>query len=140
MTKTTRMFVLAAAAMLTMNVNAALSAGLEGNWARPTGSSKIRIAPCGSSLCGNLIWLRDPRKDTKNPDPAKRARPLLGVRIVLGMKPTGKANQWKGKVYNAEDGKTYTGFIKLTASNKMHLEGCVMGGLLCKGETWTRVK
>ena len=56
------------------------------------------------------------------------------------MKPTSKTNQWKGKVYNAEDGKTYTGFIQLTSANKLKLEGCVMGGLICKGETWTRSK
>ncbi len=111
-----------------------------GEWARPGGSSKIRISNCGNALCGKLIWLKSPRKDTQNPDPSKRDRPLLGVQIVQSMKPTGKDNQWKGKVYNAEDGKTYTGFIQMPSPDKMKLEGCVMGGLICKGETWTRIR
>lgn len=114
------------------------AADAKGDWVRPNGASKIRISSCGNALCGNLIWLREPRNDTQNPDASKRDRPLLGVRIVQSMKPTSKDNQWKGKVYNAEDGKTYTGFIELTSANKLKLEGCVMGGLICKGETWNR--
>ncbi|GAB4516417.1 MAG: DUF2147 domain-containing protein [Roseibium sp.] len=115
-----------------------VAADATGDWVRPNGASKIRISPCGGALCGKLIWLREPRKDTENPDASKRERPLLGVEIVRSMKPTAKANQWKGKVYNAEDGKTYTGFIELTSSGQLKLEGCVMGGLICKGESWSR--
>lgn len=131
---------LLAAALFVLGPGVAEAADARGEWARPNGASKIRISSCGGALCGKLIWLREPRNDTKNPDASKRSRPLLGVQIVRSMKPTSKAGQWKGKVYNAEDGKTYTGFIELTSANKLKLEGCVMGGLICKGETWTRVK
>ena len=55
------------------------------------------------------------------------------------MKPDG-ANSWKGKVYNAEDGKTYTGVMTLVNDNALKLEGCVLGGLICKGETWKRAR
>ncbi len=116
-----------------------LAGDAQGDWLRPNGASKIRISPCGGALCGKLIWLREPRKDDRNPDTAQRSRPLVGVQIVQAMKPTGKDNQWKGKVYNAEDGKTYTGFIELTTTDRLKLQGCVMGGLICKGETWSRV-
>ncbi|WP_348272794.1 DUF2147 domain-containing protein [Pannonibacter tanglangensis] len=125
---------------LTMTPAPAAAAEAKGEWARPTGTSRIKIAPCGDALCGTLVWLKDPRNDDKNPDEAKRSRPLLGSQTVIGMKPTGKDGQWKGKVYNAEDGETYTGFIQMDGNDKLKLEGCVMGGLLCKGETWTRVK
>lgn len=115
------------------------AADATGTWARPTGSSRIEIAPCGNALCGTLVWLKDPRNDVNNPDPAKREKPLLGTQIVLGMTPTGKDGSWKGQVYNAEDGKTYKGYITLEGADKMKLEGCVLGGLFCKGETWSRV-
>lgn len=118
----------------------ASAADAKGDWVRPNGASKIRISSCGASLCGKLIWLREPRDDTQNPDASKRGRPLLGVQIVQSMKPTDQADQWKGKVYNAEDGKTYNGFIKLVSSDELKLEGCVLGGLICKGETWTRAQ
>ncbi|MBD1546003.1 DUF2147 domain-containing protein [Roseibium aggregatum] len=127
-------------ALLTATVAASHAADATGEWIRPSGSSKIRISPCGDALCGKLIWLREPRNDTQNPDPARRSRPLLGVQIVNAMKPTGTAGQWKGEVYNAEDGKTYTGYLKLTAPDSLKLQGCVLGGLICKGETWHRAK
>jgi uncharacterized protein (DUF2147 family) len=138
MLKTKLVAALLAAGFLAAAPLSALAADARGDWVRPNGASKIRITPCGSALCGKLIWLREPRKDTENPDASKRDRPLLGVEIVQSMKPTAKANQWKGKVYNAEDGKTYTGFIELTSAGKLKLEGCVMGGLICKGESWSR--
>lgn len=124
--------------LFTASSTLSIAADAKGDWGRPNGASKIRISSCGNSLCGKLIWLREPRNDTQNPDASKRDRSLVGVQIVQSMKPTSQDNQWKGKVYNAEDGKTYTGFIKLTSANKLKLEGCVMGGLICKGETWTR--
>ncbi|NRG19135.1 DUF2147 domain-containing protein [Rhizobiales bacterium] len=129
-----------ALATVTLAVPQAGAADATGVWSRPSGSSRIQISSCGNALCGKLVWLKEPRNDVNNPDPAKRGNPLLGTEIVLGMKPTGKADTWKGKVYNAEDGKTYTGYITLHGNSKMELEGCVLGGLICKGETWSRVK
>ncbi|MES0808091.1 DUF2147 domain-containing protein [Roseibium sp. SCPC15] len=131
---------LVAAGLLTISLTSTLASDATGDWVRPNGASKIRISSCGAALCGKLIWLKSPRNDTQNPDASKRSRPLVGVQIVQSMKPTGKTGQWKGRVYNAEDGKTYTGYIELTSANKLKLEGCVMGGLICKGETWSRVK
>lgn len=138
----TRKTALAAAALATAIIAGpeAYAADATGIWARPSGSSQIQISSCGNALCGKLVWLKEPRNDVNNPDASKRGNPLLGTEIVLGMKPTGKTDTWKGKVYNAEDGKTYTGYITLHGNSKMELEGCVLGGLICKGETWSRVK
>ncbi len=66
-----------------------------------------------------------------------RSRPIIGVAIVLGMKPAG-ADQWKGRVYNAEDGKTYTGSLILQNANTLKLQGCMLGGVICKSSIWTR--
>src|SRR5215831_12718235 len=76
---------------------------------------------CGRALCGNLVWLKEPndpatgrpKTDKNNADASKQRRPLLGIPIVLGMKPNGP-NQWSGEVYNASDGKTYSGSFTLT--------------------------
>ena len=100
---------------------------------------------CGPELCGTIIALKEPndpatgrpKTDKNNPDAAKRARPVIGIQIVFGMKPNG-ANKWSGQVYNAEDGKTYSGNITLQSATSLKLEGCVLGGIICKGQTWTR--
>ena len=62
----------------------------------------------------------------------------MGVTIVIGMKPAG-TDKWSGQVYNAEDGKTYSGSVTMQGANALKLEGCALGGLLCKAQTWSRV-
>ncbi|KZL06677.1 hypothetical protein PsAD2_04190 [Pseudovibrio axinellae] len=115
----------------------ALAADAAGTWLRANGSAKIKIAKCGGGLCGNIVWLKKPSKDIHNKDPKLRGRSLIGTQTILGMKPNGDSN-WKGKIYNAEDGKTYSGNLKLVSANKLKVEGCVM--VFCRGETWTRTK
>jgi uncharacterized protein (DUF2147 family) len=105
----------------------------------------VRIVNCGGALCGSLIWLKEPndpatgrpKTDSNNPDAAKRTRPMIGVQIVIDMKPD-TADKWKGQVYNAEDGKTYSGSITLVNASTLTLQGCALGGLICKSQTWTR--
>lgn len=127
-------------------VDAALAADPHGTWLTEGGKSRIRITDCGSALCGSIAWLQEPndpatgqpKTDKQNADASKRSRPLIGVAIVINMKPVG-ADKWSGEVYNAEDGKIYTGNITMQSANALRLEGCALGGLLCKGQTWTRV-
>jgi len=76
--------------------------------------------------------------DKRNADASKQSRPLLGIPIVLNMKPSSAPQSWEGDVYNAEDGKTYSGSFTLTGANTAQLKGCVLGGLICKAQTWTR--
>jgi uncharacterized protein (DUF2147 family) len=116
-----------------------------GTWLTGDKKGKVRIVNCGGAICGTLIWLQEPiDPDTKQPktdkhnvDASKQGRPLLGVPIVLSMKPNG-ADAWEGQVYNAEDGNTYSGSFTMTSANSAQLKGCVMGGLICKAQTWTR--
>ena len=124
----------------------ALAAEPTGTWLTQTGGSRIRLADCGGALCGTIIWLKEPndpdtgkpKTDKNNSDAAKRSRPLLGVQIVLGMKPAGDG-KWTGQVYNAEDGKTYSGNLSYSGGNSLQLQGCALGGLVCKSQTWTKV-
>ena len=137
---------LSAAAFIAANLaGTASAADAIGTWYTGDKESQVRIVNCGGALCGNLVWLKEPndpatgrpKTDKNNADASKQSRPLLGVPIVLGMKPSGPG-QWSGEVYNASDGKTYSGSFTLTGSNSADLKGCVLG-FLCKSQTWTRV-
>lgn len=115
-----------------------------GNWLTEGGKATVRMANCGPALCGTIVSLKEPNDpegkqmtDKNNEDASKRKRPMVGIQIVLGMKPNGP-NKWSGQVYNAEDGKTYSGNLVLQDSSSLKLEGCVLGGLICKSQLWTR--
>jgi uncharacterized protein (DUF2147 family) len=124
----------------------ALAADPNGTWLTQTGTSRIRVADCGGALCGTIVWLKEPndaetgkpKTDKNNADALKRSRPLIGTQIVLGMKPAG-TDKWTGQVYNAEDGKTYSGNLTYSGGGSLQLQGCALGGLVCKSQTWTKV-
>ena len=61
----------------------------------------------------------------------------MGMPILINMKPAER--QWEGEVYNAQNGETYTSYISLKSPDVLSIEGCVLGGLFCGGEDWTRV-
>jgi uncharacterized protein (DUF2147 family) len=116
-----------------------------GNWYTAEQKSKVQVAKCGDAICGTIVALKEPNDpktgkpkiDDINADASKRTRPIVGTPIVLGMKPSG-ADKWTGQVYNPEDGKTYTGSLTMTGANTLKVEGCIMGGMLCKSNDWTR--
>jgi uncharacterized protein (DUF2147 family) len=116
-----------------------------GTWFTEDKDGKIRIVNCGGALCGTLVWVAEPidpethqpKTDKNNSDASKQSRPLIGIPIVLGMAPAGP-DKWEGKLYNSKDGGIYSGSFTMTGPNTAQLKGCVMGGLVCKGQNWTR--
>jgi uncharacterized protein (DUF2147 family) len=120
-----------------------------GNWFTAENRAQIRISPCGHEvLCGGIIRLKDPndpktrkpKTDVNNVDAGKRTQPLVGTRVVLDLKSTTTPNNWEGHVYNPDDGRTYTGFVTMSAPDFLKLKGCVLGGLICKSEVWRRAR
>jgi uncharacterized protein (DUF2147 family) len=123
----------------------AVAADPTGTWTTEGGKATVRIANCGGALCGTVVSLAEPndpatgrpKVDKNNADASKRGRPMVGVPIVLGMKPSG-TDKWSGQVYNAEDGKTYSGHLTFAGGRSLKLEGCALGGMICKAQTWTK--
>lgn len=116
-----------------------------GVWLVADGSAQIQIENCGGSLWGVVVWEKTPGYDENNPNPSLRGRPVLGIPILLGLRPgvkqtwEGPRQAWLGHVYNAKNGETYDVDVRLTSPDVLHLEGCVLGGIFCGGQDWTRV-
>lgn len=135
---------LAAAALLACAfATPALAAEPTGLWQTPTRGGQVEITKCGSALCGRLVTSEglqaDPAlKDVHNQNTALRGRALKGLTILTGF--TGGPGEWTGgSIYNADDGKTYSGSITLDGGDKLKLRGCVIAPL-CKTQTWTRLR
>lgn len=142
-----RLTAVIASAAIALSITAAPASAADpfGTWWTEGKDAKIKIVNCGGALCGSLVWLSEPndpetglpKVDKNNPNAGLQSRPLLGVPIVLNMAPTTQ-NVWEGKVYNSKDGGIYSGSFTLTGPNSAQLKGCVMGGMICKGQTWSR--
>ena len=111
-----------------------------GLWLNPENGSNIEFYKCGGeSLCAKLTKVTDGQKtDDKNPDPAKRNQPIVGLVIMESAKKTG-ASKWSGTLYNRENGKSYSGTIAVKSKDAVDLSGCV-AAVLCRTVTWTRIK
>lgn len=120
-----------------VSASPAWSAGPEGLWLVKEGTGRIRIEKCGNAMWGTIAWQKTPSKDEKNPNPALRDRPMIGTAILIGMKPT-QANLWEGDIYNPRDGSIYKSKMSMQG-DALDIKGCVLGGLICGGETWTRL-
>jgi len=116
-----------------------------GIWLTQAGDARVRVSKCGGGLCGVIVGLKDPinpatgkpQVDDKNPNPALARRPMIGLPLFSGMRPSGP-NKWSGQIYNADDGKSYESHISMSGPDTLRVEGCV--GALCGGENWTRAE
>ena len=114
-----------------------------GRWKTETRGGIVEIQRCGTSICGRLLTSdkirTDPNlKDVNNSNAALRGRPLRGLQILSGFSVSG--NYWTGgKIYNAEDGKTYSADVTPSGADQLKVRGCVFKPF-CKTQTWTRIR
>lgn len=143
--RTTLTAALAAACLLATStlVTPAFAADPTGLWLTPTRNGQVEISKCGNGLCGRLVSSEglkaDPAlKDVNNSNAGLRGRALKGLTILTGF--SGGPQEWTGgSIYNAEDGKTYSGTITMDGDNTLKLRGCVVVPL-CKTQVWTRLR
>ncbi len=122
---------------------ASYAANPSGIWSMSNGKVTVRVSDCGSNLCAKIVRLKEPiskidgkpKVDRENPDPGKRKRPLIGLSILIGMKPSGDGT-WQGAIYNPDDGKTYSATVRHDGST-MKVKGCV-AGIFCKTNTFVK--
>lgn len=142
----TRILVIAVTAAL-LSATSALAQGAaepNGVWLTQAGDARVKISKCGGGICGVIVGLKEPidpatgkpQVDDKNPNPALKKRPMIGLALFSAMQRVA-ANKWSGQIYNADDGGTYASSISVVGPDTLRVDGCV--GALCGGETWTRV-
>ncbi|MCC2544973.1 DUF2147 domain-containing protein [Hymenobacter sp. BT175] len=118
-----------------------------GIWTNAEKKATFEIYQNGNKLYGKIVSLTapndangKPKTDSQNPDPKLRSRPRLGLVFLKDFKYDG-SNKWDdGTIYNPEDGKTYSCYLKMINANTMEVKGYIGISLIGKSQTWTRVK
>ena len=125
-----------------------------GTWLNQKQDAKIEVFKCGSDYCGKIIWLKEPvypagskegtpgapKIDYRNPDAARQKTPLLGRQIMEGFQFSDD-NLWKnGKIYDPDNGKTYSSKATLVSHDQLDLRGYIGVSLIGRTEKWTRAK
>ena len=114
-----------------------------GKWETAGGKSHVEIRKSGSQYVGKIVWLKEPNRDGKpktdrqNPEKSLQSRPILGLQVLSGF--TFKGGEWvDGKIYNPEDGKTYSCKMSLKDKNTLQVRGYVFNPALGKTQVWKR--
>jgi uncharacterized protein (DUF2147 family) len=105
-------------------------------WRNPGNSVHVRLDRCGGQLCGTVTWA-----SPKAIQDARRGgtTQLVGTRLFQNLKPNGDGS-WSGKVFVPDIRKTFSGSLRFTDANTMVGKGCVLFGVICKSQTWSRVR
>jgi uncharacterized protein (DUF2147 family) len=122
-----------------------------GYWTTQDKDAVFEIYRCGVEYCGKIVQMDEPsyppedkdlaglpKMDRKNPDPGLRSRKLLGLTILERFGYDG-GNAWSGRVYNPEDGRTYSCKLSIDGGgDRLKVRGYVGLTLLGRTQTWTR--
>lgn len=111
-----------------------------GRWLTEGGQAVVAIKPCGNSVCGSIERIVKatpgaPTTDVKNPNPALRSRPFVGLTILSGF--TQQGEEWRGQIYDPKSGRTYRSVLK-ASGNALEVKGCV--AVFCRSQNWTRAR
>jgi len=105
-----------------------------GVWLSPHKSVKVEAKSCGATLCGSIVWANaEAMSDAKDAGVDK----LIGLQLLSGYKKKGPG-QWQGHVYVPDMKRTFFSRIEQDGPDRIKISGCILGGLLCKSQTWTR--
>jgi uncharacterized protein (DUF2147 family) len=123
-----------AALLLSPSATLAQEAQQDNIWRNPQNSVHVRIRPCGKSKCGVVVWANEKAKA----DSARGGTPrLVGLDLFRDFHQV-KPNVWKGKAFVPDLNKTFSGTLTIKDQDTAVAHGCVL--MVCKSQTWTRVR
>lgn len=141
-------------AIVLLTATTAFSAGPDdvlGLWKTAGGDSQLELFRCGDKICGKVVWLKVPKYidsadgpvgkikiDRKNPNPALRNRPILGLMVMQGFTPKGSKRWVNGTSYNPETGKSYKSKMQLKSPSRLELRGYIGISLIGRNHVLTR--
>lgn len=132
-------FAAAAAAFLMAGQSAVAQpapADAYGVWRNPKDNVRVEIRPCGDAACGTVIWA-SPKAQAKAR--AAGTQSLIGTQVLRNLQLDENRGVWRGKVFVPELNRNFTGLAEPVDARRLLAKGCVIGGLLCKSQVWTKI-
>lgn len=106
-----------------------------GVWSNPKGSVHVEIKPCGAGACGYVVWANEKAKRDAREGGTQN---LVGLQIFRDLE-LDRNGVWRGKVFAPDMNRTFSGTAQQLDGSRLRAKGCVLGGLICKSQVWTRV-
>lgn len=124
-----------ALALIAAPAAAITKAPLEGQWRNPKGSVTVRVAPCGDAWCGTVTEATAKARASALKGGTSQ---LIGTRILTGVRPSSKG-EFRGRVFDPKRNIHAPATLRLIGPATLVVRGCVMRGIICKEQRWSRV-
>jgi uncharacterized protein (DUF2147 family) len=95
---------------------------------------------CNQEYKARMIPLEKPDlADSHNPVDSLKTRKLKGITAVSGLHYDSRKKRWaNGKIYNPDDGRTYSCYCSLSPDGTLFFRGYIGIGMLGGSQKWTR--
>ncbi len=104
-------------------------------WRNPKDTVRIRLIPCGQErVCGTVIWASDKAKADARKGGTEN---LVGLDLFREFRRVSPGH-YKGRVFVPDMNRTFAGQMQIQGDSMIG-KGCVLGGLFCKQQVWTRI-
>lgn len=120
------------------------AAGIEGRWQTiddKTNQPKavVEIKRSGDTYNGTIVSLAP---NVENVCPAcSNKQPLVGLRVVSGLRQDGEKTYTNGKIFDPKSGKTYSSKATLSSDgNTLKVRGYVGVSAFGRTQTWRRIR
>jgi uncharacterized protein (DUF2147 family) len=114
---------------------AASAQAIEGQWTNYKRNVVVQVERCGAAYCGRVVQASAKAREKARKGGTPR---LIGTQILTGLKPIGDG-KFRGRAFVPKRNIHATATVRQLNDNVMQVQGCVLGGLLCDNEKWTRV-
>jgi uncharacterized protein (DUF2147 family) len=116
-----------------------------GRYLTSSGNFEVELAPCGAALCGvvSKVIANHSMSRPGGAMQAADARDPMGLQLLLNFVAESDAatepTQWRGEIYNRENGKTYACLMSLDERGDLVLRAYVGLPLFGKTQVWQRL-
>lgn len=116
--------------------DATLSERTYGTWKNPKNSVHVEAQECDGKMCGVVVWANDKAKADARRGGTDQ---LIGRQLFQDFEEQ-QEGRWKGKVFVPDINRTFHGTVTIIDADTLEGKGCLIGGIGCKSQVWTRVK
>ncbi|WP_447727704.1 DUF2147 domain-containing protein [Sphingomonas koreensis] len=104
-------------------------------WRNPKDSVRIRFSPCGQDrMCGIVTWASEKAKADARRGGTDQ---LVGTNLFRNFQRVAPG-EYKGHVFVPDMNRTFSGHMEIKGDSMIG-KGCVLAGLICKQQVWTRI-
>lgn len=108
----------------------------EGVWRNSKDTVHVELKPCGAEVCGYVVWANE---DVQRAARRAGTKQILGLQLLRDFARTAAGKVYHGKVFAPDLNATFSGTAERVDAHTLKARGCLLAGVFCKSQVWTRI-